>query len=349
MTDAIVGIELCDGRVWYCHRSDLANTTGSYFAARFGGSIPPGDERIDQYGRSVYFIRSDGELFGKHILPYLTKNDPNLPLFSENPSLRRRLRKEALFYALDGLAATLHVTNSFEPNLDCQGVLHWLGTDKGKSEYCNPHATGAVRVGGWVDTLEEIVDMSDYVEDPRLIADTQSARRALVQYRPPIKGLSAGRHMLEASECCEALGCDYSFEKLSVVLDLKTITLRPKAYSLRYDCCEGASDWNFEGSNDGSTWLPLHQARGDPHLVRPTREEIKSLTDLCGDEDFSEREVSEMLLTYVERKHRHTWSIVSTEFYRYFHFIGLGPEHIEGRGHCVHIVGLELFGDVHDV
>jgi hypothetical protein len=57
MTDEIVGIELVDGRVvWYCPRSILANATGSYFAARFGGTIPPGAERRDQYGRCVYYI-----------------------------------------------------------------------------------------------------------------------------------------------------------------------------------------------------------------------------------------------------------------------------------------------------
>jgi hypothetical protein len=111
------------------------------------------------------------------------------------------------------------------------------------------------------------------------------------------------------------------------------------------------SDWNFEGSNDGSTWLPLHEARGDQHLVQPTSEEIRRLTELFVGEAFiaSERETSEMLLTYVERKHRHTWSIVSTEFYRYFRFIGLDPGlHIEGREQCMHGVGLELFGDVHE-
>jgi hypothetical protein len=348
MTDAIVGIELVDGRVWYCPRSVLANTTGSYFAARFGGTIPPGDERIDQYGRSVYFIFRDGELFGKHILPYLQENDPNLPLFTENPSLWRRLRREALFYALDGLAATLHVTNSFEPNSNlvvCQGVLYWLGTGKGAHEYRNPHDIGAVHVGGWVDTLEEL---HESFEDRRHFAATQSSRRALVQYRPRVKGFSAGLRMLEALENCDVLSCDYALEKLSVVLDLKTITLRPTAYSLRYDCCDGMSHWNFEGSNDGSTWYTLHQVRGDQHLLPPTRDEIIWLTELFDDNDFSERKVLEMMLTHVERKHRHTWSIVSTEFYRYFRFIGLGPDYIEGRTFCMHAVGLELFG-VHEV
>jgi hypothetical protein len=127
MTDAIVGIELRDGRVWYCHRSVLANTTGSYFAARFGGSIPPGDERIDQYGRTVYFIERDSELFGKHILPYIQENSARLPLFSENPSLWRELRSEALFYALDGLAATFacHQLVRAQPRLPRCAVLAW--------------------------------------------------------------------------------------------------------------------------------------------------------------------------------------------------------------------------------
>jgi hypothetical protein len=73
----------------------------------------------------------------------------------------RELRSEALFYALDGLlaGATLNVTNnsrSSRAKLDGKGFLHWLGTEnKGKSEYCNPHATGAVHVGGWSDLSHE--------------------------------------------------------------------------------------------------------------------------------------------------------------------------------------------------
>jgi hypothetical protein len=90
------------------------------------------------------------------------------------------------------------------------------------------------------------------------------------------------------------------------------------------------------------------KARDDQHLLRPTDEEFISLTELFEESNASERETSEMLLTYVEDKHRHTWSLVSTEFYRYFRFIGLGPEHIHRFEQCMHGVGLELFGDVHE-
>jgi hypothetical protein len=52
--------------------------------ARFhhdGSIIPPGAQRTDHYGRSVYFIARDGQLFGKHILSYLVTNDANISSF----------------------------------------------------------------------------------------------------------------------------------------------------------------------------------------------------------------------------------------------------------------------------
>lgn len=74
--DDIIGIETTDGKVCYFHRSTLVNA-GGYFAARFGnGRIPPGSERRDEIGRSIYFVERDGELFGKYIRPYILTNKP---------------------------------------------------------------------------------------------------------------------------------------------------------------------------------------------------------------------------------------------------------------------------------
>lgn len=55
---------------------------------------------------------------------------------------------------------------------------------------------------------------------------------------------------------------------------------------------------------------------------------------------------------FVEREFRHTWQITppSDIFCRYFRIIGVGPdyEHGENASTCLHGVGLELYGDVHE-
>ena len=86
MASDIIGLEFMDGSVWYCPRETLTSIPNSYLNARFhhdddGNIIPPGAERTDNYGRSVYFIARDGQLFGKHILSYLVTNDANISSF----------------------------------------------------------------------------------------------------------------------------------------------------------------------------------------------------------------------------------------------------------------------------
>jgi hypothetical protein len=103
MAADIIGLEFMDGSVWYCPRETLTSIPNSYLNARFhhddddGNIIPPGAERTDDYGRSVYFIARDGQLFGKHILPYLATNDANLSSFAENVKLWRQLQTKPPF------------------------------------------------------------------------------------------------------------------------------------------------------------------------------------------------------------------------------------------------------------
>lgn len=200
-TSEIIGLEFTDGSVWYCSRSTLANANGSYFAARFGtdAMIPAGAERTDSLGRTVYFIDGEGELFGKHILRYLTRNKPGkLPPFAKDPDLWRMLREEALFYCLDGLSSILNATQTFSPETNGdQGVLYWLGTKKGTQEYENPYSIGAVDVTGWVDMkradFEAIGEAYPDVETSvKKKATIPKSRAALVAYRPPVRGKYVG-------------------------------------------------------------------------------------------------------------------------------------------------------------
>jgi hypothetical protein len=114
------------------------------------------------------------------------------------------------------------------------------------------------------------------------------------------------------------------------------------------------SYWNLEASEDGSEWHVLHAARGDQHLLGPTAAE----KDLIGRKIIdsfnvlSENEKSEYLLGYVEQNHRHTWTIdpTPTVFFRFFRLIGLGEDVHEGDDakRCMHAVGLELYGEIHE-
>lgn len=55
---------------------------------------------------------------------------------------------------------------------------------------------------------------------------------------------------------------------------------------------------------------------------------------------------------FVERERRHTWTITSPSnvFFHYFRIIGSGTDYVraEGSSDCLHGVGLELHGDVHE-
>lgn len=207
MSDEIIGLEFTDGRVCYCPRSALTNSGGGYLSARFNSDsmIPPGAERTDTHGRKIYFITRDGETFAKHILPYIRENDADLPsTFSEDPHLWRRLRKEALFYAMDGLFESLKVTYSCDKNDPYgRGVLHWLGTDKGRSSYTNPVVRGCVDVTGWALTMssQEIEQQAAVLGTDDLYATFPSSLQVLVQHRPPIKGVASTNPFYSLHDC----------------------------------------------------------------------------------------------------------------------------------------------------
>jgi hypothetical protein len=99
--------------------------------ARFhhdGSIIPPGAQRTDHYGRSVYVIAPDGQLFGKHILSYLVTNDANISSFPKISSFG--VNEATLLYGLDALSHLFNITSSFHPeeNGD-QGGLYLLGLE----------------------------------------------------------------------------------------------------------------------------------------------------------------------------------------------------------------------------
>ena len=86
--------------------------------------------------------------------------------------------------------------------------------------------------------------------------------------------------MWEAGDTCYLLFCDHDSKRNPVVVDLKSIKLNLVAYSFRRDVqCESMTDWNPEGSVDGSAWQMLHAAR-EEDVSAPTSAEIRELTTL---------------------------------------------------------------------
>lgn len=168
-----------------------------------------------------------------------------------------------------------------------------------------------------------------------------------------VKGGSDPDVCLEVLNSGHNLGCFHSSQRIPVVIDLRSIRLRLKAYSLRYDLC-GMSGWNLEGSEDGLEWTVLHEVRGDSHLMPLLDVDGEVMSTLIlvviNNPEYSESEKAEILLGYVEQNHRHTWEIESDAFYQYFRLIGRGPCKNEDDllSRCMHAVGLELYGDVHE-
>jgi len=357
--DDIVGLEFTNGRILYCHRSTLVNA-GGYFAACFGEyGIPTPVSHVDERGRNIYFMEGDGDLFARHILPFILRKIPGrLPPFFKDPELWRQLRSEALSYVMDDLLELLFVTHSCPYVVgDDRGVLHWLGTSKGKELYRNPHAIGAVNVnvGGLKDiTYEDRSKIFDSIEgvDIDARAYTLESRQALVQYRPAIVGYNeqAEHFNFATLHPCYSLWCELSNHQVPTVVDLRTVRLRLTAYSLRYDGC-GMTDWNLEGSKDGDEWTILHEARNDQHIASTD----PALKDKWSADVAACNTIGEKVAVsheFAERERRHAWQITPSfdVFYRFFRIIGSGSdyERDEEASNCLHGVGLELYGDVHE-
>lgn len=242
-----------------------------------------------------------------------------------------------------------------------KGVLYWLGTNKGTTNYENPYTIGAVNVtvGGLADaTYEEISEIFDGADGPIVYSQAYApeSRQALVQYRPPVFGKDREDregfiYLFLSLHQCYSLWCDMSTYMFPTVINRLSLTLRPTAYSLRYDYHNGMTDWNLEGSKDRSSWVVLHKARND-HQITVADNSLRARLSADFDRCKTDEEKEAALLEFVERERRGTWHIspTSNEFYQYFRIIGSGAdyERSETSSTCLHGVGLELYGDIHE-
>ena len=120
------------------------------------------------------------------------------------------------------------------------------------------------------------------------------------------------------------------------------------------------SDWNFEASSDGENWDVLHKARKEQSILHLSDAEQASVAD---------KEESDFI-SIAEEKHRQTWSVESSSYYKHFRFCSLSNSEFRGLydidnddmedsvtlgedgrvffSRCLHGVGFELYGDVKD-
>ncbi|KAL7542166.1 hypothetical protein ACHAXR_013155 [Thalassiosira sp. AJA248-18] len=357
--DTIIGLDVA-GELFYCRKSTLLGENPSYFAARFGpdSMMDPQLDHIDEKGREIYFVDRNPVMF-KYVLDYLRmqKLPPEIGTFQETPNLWRSLRNEAEFYALDGLTSLLKVTFSCSPSEDGgKGILYWLGTNKGKNKYHNPYKLGVIDVSGWFDSFSTLGE-----HDPSW--GSSERKEFFVQYRP-----ISERALLDDEIIWPGVGnvlfpcltgCNHSSQRLPVVVDMRKNTISPTHYSLRYGACRGMDgNWNFEASTDGENWVLLHEGRRtDGHNL--TYERLTQRHALGENEWFQEIRQGrdaftpianwpEVYCDYMERHYRHTWEINNStgQFFRYFRIIG--ADVVGDGGGCIHCIGLEIYGKVHE-
>lgn len=145
--------------------------------------------------------------------------------------------------------------------------------------------------------------------------------------------------------------CDHASFRNPVVIDLKTVELRPTHYSIRALDCGGMNGkWNLEASSDGVTWHLLHEAHQDSYVRGPNHDQnqeahrVATYWEREGDCDMK----ALALLEFAERRFRRTFALqpLPTRFYRYFRVIGADDPN--ERGCCLHGHSFELFGDVYE-
>eukprot|EP00977_Amphora_coffeiformis_P004350 scaffold923_cov171-Amphora_coffeaeformis.AAC.8 len=315
----------------------------------------------------VYFVERDGELF-RYVYAFIVTGcvllPPSLPPFGDSPQLWRALRAEAEFLGLDRLLQLLQTTFTCSQDTHGdRGVLYWLGTNKGQQplDYQNPLTTRVIDIQCWLDTVALPAD-PDAME-----RKVSKARDRFVQYRVPCDDIFADRSSSSTTTSSAtavvgyALSVSYAslaglggFFKYHVVkpvlMDLKSIRLRPTCFSLRSSGTGGEHreiHWQLEGSIDADSWQCLYSTVKNNGGTSPYLREISLDVKRSFLKTFREqRRVNyvELATEYVEAHHRHYWRIdpVPDAYFRYLRFVGTGGQQDElPQG-----TSLELYGDV---
>jgi len=364
-TDTVIGLDV-RGKIFYCNKSKLlkVNNGNSYFSARFreDSMVDVGVVRADSEGRNIYKLDRDPRIF-QYIMEYIRtdKKSKRIGVYEKNKKLWRLVRVEALYFGLDSLVQMMKITFSCSPQVDKglgasgKGIMYWLGTNKGTSDYTNPYSSGAVAISGWFEGDK----------DSRI---TEEDKMLMVQYRPSPEG--------EKSKCyCDNFVCgsgtlEFIFQSSGammgcghlrwkrespLIFHLNGVAVSPTHYSIRNGGCFGmAGDWNLEASVDGKAWDVLHESRGRSPLYEGIfrNNEHSMLWDTVKSCNRNVRRV--VICEYMEQNHRHTWKVVNTagKIYTQFRFLSIEVPYnyhdVIVRKICLHGIGFEVYGDVYE-
>uniref|UniRef100_A0A6B2LEU7 BTB domain-containing protein n=1 Tax=Arcella intermedia TaxID=1963864 RepID=A0A6B2LEU7_9EUKA len=201
-----------------------------------------------------YFIDRPGVHFGS-ILDYLRTGTIVPP---SNPLKRAALIQEVDFYQIASLLKILTIKElTFASVNDTNGLLYWLGTEKGKGPYKNPSQTQFVSIS--------------------------NASTAYAVATPD-------------SNSNDACGCTSWLNKYFEV-SFSGLSIVPSSYSLSYanstGCCR-PSNWKIEGLNNNK-WITLKVHSNDSSLQSSNRanwnlnctEKISSFKITCTGNDQS--------------------------------------------------------------
>jgi hypothetical protein len=123
----------------------------SMLSSMFSGS----GFKVEKDEDGFYFIDRPGSPF-VHILHYL---QTGVFIPPADPMQLKLLKLEADFYQIrsliDLLTPKIHECK-FEHVNDNNGVLHWLGTNRGRTHYTNPVSLGTVRVEGSTNNIAAV-------------------------------------------------------------------------------------------------------------------------------------------------------------------------------------------------
>lgn len=365
--NSIIGLHV-GSRVFYCHRSTLANAEiGSYFERRFGSSrnFSDDDAYTDQNGMKIFFIERDGDLFA-HILKYLTRLTLNLPPYRESKALWRDLRLEAEFFSLDGLTDILSATHTCPYNAEAQGIFYWLGVGRGTKN--DPGYVNPLKIRGRGDNRETSVmeisvgfleKKSNFFQDH---SDTKTSFN-LIQHRKkidlnsrnlnPIGGNTALWRKLAPPPFPIPLGMAVPDPTQSLaprVFKFGSILVRPTHVSIRVPYTKLVvvhSPVNLEASFNGAAWERL-RLEPIPLQITSTEdiEEVSNeIASVFSDPKAPMLQSMNRLIDVAETYLRRTWTVepVTRDYYKLFRFVA--PD---GGFHDLAGVGLEVFGDVQE-
>uniref|UniRef100_A0A6B2LDR1 BTB domain-containing protein n=1 Tax=Arcella intermedia TaxID=1963864 RepID=A0A6B2LDR1_9EUKA len=165
-----------------------------------------------------YFIDRPGVHFGS-ILDYLRTGTIVPP---SNPLKRAALIQEVDFYQIASLLKILTIKElTFASVNDTNGLLYWLGTEKGKGPYKNPSQT-------------------------QFVAISNASTKAYAVATP-------------ASNTDDACGC-HSWLNNYFEVSFSDLLIVPSSYSLSYATssgCHRPHNWKIEGLNNKKQWVAL--------------------------------------------------------------------------------------------